>query len=89
MQRIETPREQELLRLTIEAPGLSTWQRFCPHDVWQDPVLRQIESYLDEPASRVLFDQHEVSEDYPATILDHLRELGLAQILSPSALRIF
>jgi len=85
MQRIENPREEERLRLIIDAPGLSTWQRFCPQDVWRDPVLRQIENYLDEPASRTLFDENEDSEDYPKVILSRLGELGLAEILSPNA----
>ncbi len=77
------PREIELRRLATPAPELSAWQRYCPTDAWRDPVLRAIEAYLDEPATRVLYDQHEESEAYPREVLDHLGELGLAEILSP------
>lgn len=78
------PRDEERLRLTVHAPGLSAWQRFCPQDAWRDPVLARMEEYLTEPATRALFDEHEESEAYPEVILRHLQELGLAEILSPN-----
>lgn len=76
-------RQEERLRLVIEAPGLSTWQRFCPVEAWRDPALLRMEAYLDKPATRVLFDEHEDSEDYPEPVLSALRKLGLPEIISP------
>jgi alkylation response protein AidB-like acyl-CoA dehydrogenase len=76
-------RQKEHLRLTIKAPGLSAWQRFCPVDAWRLPVLQRMEAYLDRPATRALFDEHEQSEAYPEAVLSALRKLGLAEILSP------
>ena len=83
MPELDDPRREEQLRLTVGAPGLSAWQRFCPVETWRDPILRSMEEYLDLPETRELFDRHEVSEDYPDTVLNRLRELGLAQILAP------
>lgn len=79
----QNAREDERQNLVIADPGLSAWQRYCPVDAWRDPLLRDIETYLDLPATRDRFDEHEKSEDYPDAVLDHLRGLGLQDILSP------
>ena len=76
-------REDERERLRIHDPGLSAWQRYCPVDAWRDPLLGEIEKYLDQPTTRDLFDECEETEDYPGPVLDHLRGLGLQSILSP------
>lgn len=85
MPESDDQRQEEHLRLEIEAPGLSAWQRYCPQEAWRDPILDRIERYLDQPASRALFDQHEASEAYPSGILQHLQELGLSDILVPQS----
>jgi alkylation response protein AidB-like acyl-CoA dehydrogenase len=79
----QNPREDERQRLTIRDPGLSVWQRYCPVDAWRDPLLGDIEKYLDQPATHDLFDECERTENYPDAVLDHLRGLGLQDILSP------
>ncbi len=77
-------RREERQRLTVAAPGLSAWQRYCPVDSWRDPALLRMEEYLDDPETRALCDQHEETEAYPEAVLGGLRGLGLAEILSPS-----
>lgn len=83
MSKPSDPRAEELRRLSPEAPGLSSWQRLCSQDCWQDPTLLRMAEYLDEPETIQLFAEHEASEAYPREVLGRLRELGLNEILAP------
>ncbi len=80
----KTLREQDAASIDIAEVGLSAWQRLSVNDAANDPVLRSIESYLDEPETRSSLWQLEADEEYPAPVLDRLRELGLMRMFAPN-----
>src|SRR5438105_456136 len=62
-------------------PGPSAWQRLLPAPL-EDPALAAIEAALDEPALAAELARLEAEESYPASVLERLRALGLADFFA-------
>ncbi|MFN7974973.1 MAG: acyl-CoA dehydrogenase [Acidobacteriota bacterium] len=60
----------------------SPWQRLCPFPLRDAPPLAAIEACLDEPSSAEALEECERSESYPATVIDRLRDRGLADLFA-------
>jgi alkylation response protein AidB-like acyl-CoA dehydrogenase len=76
-------READAARVEVTDPGLSAWQRICVNDVPADPLLVELEAYLDEPRTRARLWQLEADEEYPGPVLDGLRARGLMKVFAP------
>ena len=61
----------------------STWQRLCPHPgLLDDPVLRRIETLLDEREPRASLQRCEQLESYPDAVLRRLFDAGLSELMT-------
>lgn len=73
------------LRGAEAEPGPSAWQRLCVNAVPSDALLTALEAHLDRPEVAARLEELESAEEYPAPVLEELRELGLMQAFAPTA----
>lgn len=75
--------ENERALLRPDFPLDSTWLRYCPQDrLREEPVLQRVAAYLALPETQATLDDLERRQEYPESVVERLRELGLPRLFS-------
>ena len=56
------------------------WQRYCPHPIHEDAVLRTLDEYLSDPETQRALEAYDANETYPASVVDNVQCLGLSRL---------